>query len=581
MALQVPQLQRFQPQEASTIGRTETAVPQQAEAIAMQTKAATGLISEVADYQAKVEEHAIEQQASKFASDYEISRKVGLQKIKEIQGDPTPLYTDWENSGKDAQEKIFTDNPDLDPKLQQAIREKTTKIEYFLRDNAAVAHEVQRSKYNTEEAKRTSDLIKDRILDSAQFISNEPASLGKVQEQVNELKSHWLKWGEAEGYVTVKDGKQNISPVLIAQMKKETSDGLKNIVTTLSNDGKTDQAKQVLELFKDDFTADDTVKLNKHNTESEIDKAAWNNVFDAMKKYPNNPTMQRKALESLPTEIRAKAESHLSTRNERLKKERDLNSELALERGTKMFAKDEFISVDEMRSDPRYKNIISKMSDKDRKALEQHYFEPDVSSSSAMMEFTEALHNDTLVDWTPAKVLKVKSQLNRSDRALVDKTWNDLKTETNSEKREMVKSTTKMLAQELGLAKLVRVDAKGKGVDRKNQDKLLEIQNEWIQLTGDWKMGDTPDERLRNVQKFVASKKANEPFPGSDQGKRRFESAPVEKPKASPSAERPLTQQEKQEWIKKFIQLKKDGRRFDPAKDMDALKKFIQSGGKD
>ncbi len=587
MPVQIPSLNRIAPQEPGSFGKIDTSVTDTSKSTAAITQSAGSLINEYNDYQIKAEEHAIDLSSTKYNSDYELTRKVKLQKLKGLQGDPTAAYAEYEASAQKDMEDIIGAVPDASPRLQQAMREKMSKTNYTLRDNAAVAQESQRTVWDRNVTTTQGDLIKDRILDASQFITGkDPKTLSNLQAGINDYRDNLAKWGERNGLVTTdpKTGKQTYSPILEEEMKKGTSEALKNVVMSLNNVGKTDESKMVLDLFGNDINATTRTKLSDDHKDSVIHGAALTAVDQVRMKFKNDDD-QLKALDKFPADVREKAMNILNSQQAHKAAAKERASKQTFEEQTQNILKnkDQFLTVDDLRNDPAFKiaKASGRLDAKQIDALEEQVFAPKHTAPETQMRVYDQMSKGTLGKLSVGELNQMLLGANEDFRKKTLTRYENDISQSGAEKRQMISYMGTQLEKQMQAAGLVSKGDTGR-YSNSHQVKITEAYNKMLEDIDTMNPGTTQAEQLKYIREFVADSGKEgvfKKFPAPS----KFKAAPAKAPDVPAGATPPepnkvspfisLPTSEKAAWIKLYNQ-KNPGQPFNSkTSDMDKFRR--------
>jgi hypothetical protein len=294
--VQIPTLNRFEPQAPESNGQINTAVADTSKATGAIGQAAGSVINEVADYQAKVEQHAIETAAVSANNNYEVGERELLGQARKILGDPTDAYHKIDSERQARKDAIIAAIPNITPRMAQAMREKFSISDTNLREKQATQSSIQ---YETYKQKTFDDGIAMRgqgVLDASEGISsNAPVdengtntSLKPMTDQVSQIRKLVLDKAIMDGQATKdKDGNIALNDTVKLALLKATDGPVKDVVDTFNRSGKPELAKMVMDKFGDNMLSKTKAGLLLDHKESVIKVKAAGISEELLAKYPN------------------------------------------------------------------------------------------------------------------------------------------------------------------------------------------------------------------------------------------------------------------------------------------------------
>lgn len=590
MAIQLPSLNRISPQGPELSGRIDTNVANSAQATGQIAQSVSGVTNEVADYQEKVEEHAVQVAAIEAANKYEIQYRGALASAKKFQGDPSNIYSKIDEDSQKWQDDIIGENENASPRLQQAIREKITLANSSLRDKQATQHGLQYETYAKNITDSAVGLKAQGVLDSIETVSkDDPKSLIPAQIQIDDIKKLRVEEGRREGLVVTDDkGNENYSPILKMRILKDTSKSLKDAIISLNAAGKTDEAKMMMDKFGDDILSEDKTKLLGDHKDAQLQNKALSAVNDISYKY-KDPVDQMKALDKISDlSVREKAQGILHTQQTRIEQAKEMAGKQTYEDLSNYVRNKKYVTVDEMKSDPFVKQMLGKdrMSQKQIDSLEEQVDAPKRSDVTTRGKMYDLMIKGDLSKMSYGEIQANSTGLNTSDRNKLFARWESDTHQSEPEKKQMITYMGGRLEKELQAAGAISKEfGRYSNSDEVKRTKALDSMMETIDS---FPPGTSISEQDKWIRGYATSYLKGEVFKGLPQSK-KFESAPTPKQEAktseaapnpttaaSPQNTRQLTNDEKTQWLVKFRKV--NGRTFSP-KDGDNMQSFINSQG--
>ncbi len=597
MPVQIPTLERIAPQAPTSIGRTDTSVASPVQGDKAIEQAATGVVNEYADYQAKAEQHANEMIATKAANDFEVKKRMSLAELSKKQGDTTEDYNQLTKDSVDWQNQIV-EQYGKNTQLKNLINEKIQTRDYALRDRAATQQGAQYETYKKKVYDSAATLIGQGMMDTAQTIdAKNPDSLLELHNQVDRAKRNRIEQGQDAGLVAKKpDGSIIVSPITKAQILTDVSGHLTSVVKTLNSMGKTDEAKLVMDQFSDDIKGDDKAKLLTDHKESIVKQQALGAVQNIVTKY-KSPDEQMAATAKIPDlEVQQKARDFIATRTRQNEQAKDAAGKDMHDNMSKYvrdgISQGKWADLNAFRDDPFIKNAFSsgKMKQPQIDSLEQQFAAPKTSDPKAEMKIWNEITSGEFKNNSPEDLAQ---KLVGTSKPFRDKMMNKLISEqsaTGTQQNAILSQMHKKLDGVLYREKRpLDVSFYGDKIDPGEASKWHTlIDNDLSQNPEGLNMLKDPLKAGKYVEDFIADAKKNALFDPNAVAARqkayRFQSAP--KPKASdaaissstppPPAQAPLAPLDtigRKEWAQKFY--KATGRPFDASKgdDMDKFRR--------
>ena len=108
MPVQIPKLNRFEPQQTQSVGRSEVQAPNLAAIAQPQMNAVMGIAEQQVQYFQKQEDNAIDTAAKAAANEYNIYLNQELNKARQFQGDPTKVYAQFDEARAKKYDEILS-----------------------------------------------------------------------------------------------------------------------------------------------------------------------------------------------------------------------------------------------------------------------------------------------------------------------------------------------------------------------------------------------------------------------------------------------------------------------------------------
>lgn len=528
--VQIPQVDRFQPVDTPSIGRAEINVPNGQPMVAATANAIGSVINEADDYFTKVENHTINVKSTEAGLQYEAKLKSEAAKLKNIQGDPTKAYADFDEKTKEWQQEILDGQDNLSPKLERAIRERLAKVDMMQSAHRAVSQQIQFGKYRTAVRDGDVKLGQDGMLDAIDGVDvKDPKTFIPLKLQANRVQDAILDHAEATGLATKEVDEngvvhyKNIAPQTMELIKQRQSEGIRNVVATLNNTGKVDEAKKIMEDYNDVLTAPIKTKLMNDHKDAIVKNQAYAEVAKVDGLSPDD---QMARLDKLPEgDVKQKAKSILATNIRQDEQAKEIAGKQTFETASQYLRDKGFSTIDQMKNDPRVANWISsgRMNQKQIDALEEQVVAPKHSDPKVMGKLYDKMSDGSLSNMSYGELQDALAGASQKDRDKVTKRWEDGRSQTGAEKRQMTSYMGTRLKSEMQSAGVIGKNQFGKYTND-DEIKYTRAYDQMLDAIDTYKPGISQTEQNKYVQQFVIDMVKKQEFKGAQTDK--IKSAP-------------------------------------------------------
>jgi hypothetical protein len=617
MPVQVPKLNRFEPQQTPSVGRSELQLPNVPAIVQPQMNALMDLGEQQVKYFQKQEDNAIDTAAKAAANEYNIYLNNELNKARVFKGDPTAIYSQFDESSNTKYEEILNKNPNLSSRGKQFVAQalQETKDGYQMkRDTAWYGQYYDYDKNVTEVSAK---LKANNLMSVAGYIDpTKPETFRPMDALIRGITIDYQNHGEKFGAVTRDEaGNQMSTDEIKLKIGETVSSGLVATINNLNDSGRPDLADAVYTKYFDyiDVTKKDDVL--KSIREEERTLKALNIVPKVQGKSDEQVTaLLSKEFKDDP-KGRQKAEEAIDAESRRRKNRRDRISDQSYNSAfnivsARMQSDEPFSNVFEMeQAIKKQLKTITKPAQK--KALQEMVDKPGKSDMDVYQKNLGFVGSMGYVNMNESQLMENLQGLNEKHRNFFVGQWTKQRTETESAVRARVNSSWEILKDKLINTKVLPT-ADGK-LTQRGKDELARIQTKFYLSSNNFNKETSAvemeklrlqvyDEELKNKDakkpewqkkigewwdNFRGNKKTDEdraPYdlapnsplnPNTSRQVPKSTPAPITDKKTgavTPSTGAPLTKAEMQAGQAAFV--KEKGR---PIKDLNELKAYINA----
>lgn len=542
--VRLPTLERIGPQAPQSSGQMPTNVPENAHATAAVTEAIGTAGNQIADYQAKVEEHADEMTSQQAANDYSVLVRKDLAETRKYQGDPTSRYAQLDDNKKQYRDAVLAKYPNVSTRAKQLITEKLTHADFDLNDRQATQHGLQWELYNQQVGKDTTYLNKQTMLDKATTVDINPAKVDEFGLLITKMNNDIITNFGPGAYITDSKGETKLNPEVRARMLRASSDALGDTIRTLNTAGKTDASKTIMDKYGEFIDLDTMSKLSGEHKASVIEKQAiaLANQVQADPKYGGDPVLQLKALvvgkndsEDMGV-IKQKARAVLNSDIAGMKNAQESSDSMRvndttifLKGGINRKDKDgnilppKWSDINALRADKEFQARTKGLKQKDIDVLEAQYQNPKISDSEAVNKFHDLIMNQKLRGMTPGELQRNLVNIG-PERKAFEKKWEDANTETGADESKRDSFLYKELKEQMSAAELIPVSIAAD--DNDSQALYVGARNDLMDYSNTLPPKASQDELRKFVQGKVAAMVQGKKFTGANGAKKKLNTDP-------------------------------------------------------
>lgn len=434
MAIQIPPVQRFNPQAPQSVGRNDISVPNMAEANAPERQALDRLVDTGADYYINAQKAARKKElqakdikATDLQNQYELKYKAAQAQIGELKGDTTDYYKKLDDDSVQWQDEALSVAAE-DPELAQMVQAKLTRSNGRLYESRTVQQTKQYYSYQNDVVNGNIKLRRDGAMSASTFLDvKNPGTFAPMMSEIDAIEHARAQQGEMNGFPVTYEEVNGVrrpvyAPAVEAQIKADVGDTVIPMVKSLNAAGKANEAKAVIAQYDRWLNAEDKAKLTSENDEASVK----NRALDQLSKLGPNPTIdQINNLQGVGEDVKLKMRevNHTNSlhreRETNQKRDAIMSKEFQRVLGQQS-SKKPYVTVAEYRDSAEFKNAVQYLSPQNVKTLEDMVIEPSQSDPAAMTQLMTAYQNDELLTLSPQEQLKIRSKLAGRDRTTFD-----------------------------------------------------------------------------------------------------------------------------------------------------------------
>lgn len=585
MAVQIPKVDRFQPQQTPSVGRSELNAPNAAAIAQPQMNAVLSIAEQQTKYIQKQEDNAIDTAAKAAANDYHVYLNKELANARQYKGDPTFIYNQFDENSTKRYEEILNKNPNLSERGKAAVSAQLSEVATRYQLQKDTAYAAQYYDYDLGVTKASSKLKSQDISNLAGYIDpKNPKSFGAIDALINGISTDWNVHGEKfSAVVRDQNGQWVTSDPIKIEIGKDVSDGIVDAINVLNNSGRTDLADAMYARYHNyiDKSKKDNVAKSIKDTETDI---KIENL--AAQSYGKGPDQISKMIDkefANKPEAKKKAYAEIDSRQRQLDNMKDRVAEnnfkyLANQLFQQQNGPNPFNKVYDMEKDPKYKALLPTLKPNDRKNLHGLIVAPKDSNPNAVANYLNALKNDQLAGMPPEELVKLKGGLSKADGKNLETLWKRYNSPKTS--AEEIRSMNDLMGnlddqlQQVGyVKKITRDDGSTAGYSDKDQAKITAAINELTEQLDKLPPNLSYADRKKVLIEFAAKKKAAQAFT-ENKGWNLFGGSTTPPSASAPFAntETLADKESKSEAVRRFFRLNKRG-----PKDTKELEDFLKN----
>lgn len=501
---QIPQLERLSPVKTLPQNdRINMQVKDQGSQILNQTNTIADLGDKGAQMYQMYENDKIEQISNAAEMEYTKWNNDQLTKLKQIEGDPTAAYAEYDKAVTQKKADMIAARPDYGENVMTHVSGRLDKVI----GHQSIASDHQRGQqqeiYANNLFESTVKTKRDGLAVNAGYIQKgDPTSFSVFDQNVADIKATIAKNGIKKGTVTVlpddadskdyyiddtgKMVKVDMSPIAKSRFAKDLAEGVKGSLDVLISTGRIEEARELQTRYGGVLTPAQTMKIEAKYKSVGRKQEAYN-VLDSIKGLDEGSQVERieaiKDPELRSEALKIKDADDRRITNMRTRKEKVNYDTLGGHILEKMSSGQPYNGIADLEADPVYQQTIDNLSVKQKKAVHEMVDSPKDSDMKAVLKVQNLfLHDEdgqdiaTMSDQDFAESL---TGLSKSDRTYYSRKFFTERSQTDGERRAMNKSAGKILRDQLISSEIIVPRRDGKlGTD--DQQTLMNAQTNLI-----------------------------------------------------------------------------------------------------
>ena len=444
MAVTIPRLNPIQTAAPGSAGRLEVSAPNLLGATAPLREGLSAGLGDVADAYKELRKKELETKslkATEYATKYEQSAKLSLDKKSLLKGDPTQAYKEFDEELVNLEKSVY-EQVGEDPETQYFLREKIIKANGRISDTRNTNQTKQYYGWQKEVADSSVKLRQDNVAKNSQYLDvRNQMTFGSVQSQIDEIEGTRIAIAIQNGYDIKQVDEERTDPItgqkyrykgwdysnapaVESQIKADIGDAIIPTVKSLNAAGKIAEAKQLIKDQGRWLNAADLAKLTSDNDEANVKTQALALTAN-LKNKSGKAALDEIATSSVSDDIKFKAREIIDTRdrqdaNALERKRKDGERFLYTFVDERQNSKKPFATVAELKDSPEYKNVKDVLSPSALKAIEQRIEAPTVSDPKSLdamsASYRKGFVNNEGKPLTDAEFNNLLSGLKQEDR---------------------------------------------------------------------------------------------------------------------------------------------------------------------
>lgn len=519
MAVQIPKVDRFQPQQTPSVGRSELNAPNAAAIAQPQMNAVLSIAEQQTAYIQKQEDNAIDTAATAAANEYEIYLNKELVNARNFKGDPTSIYSQFDENSIKRFDEILNKNPNLSGRGRELVAAKLSGVASNYKIKKDTAYAGQYYEYDRDTTQVAAKLKAQGMMAASSYIDpTKKDSFRQMDALIRGIAIDYQNHGEKFGAVTRDEaGNQIATDAINVQIGETVSSGLVAAINNLNDSGRPDLADAVYVRYQkyiDAAKQDDVLKsirseertIKALNIVAKVQGKNEEEVEALLnKEFKDDPKGKKEASEAIDAEDRRR-----KNRKDRIS---DDSYNSAFDIVSRQMQSDEpFSNIFEMeQAIKKQLKTITKPSQK--KALQEMVDKPTKSDMDVYQKNLGFVGSMGYVTMSEGQLMENLQGLNEKHRTFFIGQWTKQRTETESAVRARVNASWENLQNKLIDTKVI--PTKDGKVTQRGREELARIQTKFYLSSNNFTKETSAVEmeklRLQVYDEEVKNKEAKKP----------------------------------------------------------------------
>jgi hypothetical protein len=429
MAVELPRVQRAQPQAPQNTPKLDITVPNIAEAAAPLTRAistTTEKVIEAEQFYQKKQQQVWDTKSTDINNQFERSLKSKLSEIKLKTGDVTKDFINYNKFAQKQHDELLSNYSDMDNEFKTLLSEKITNTYGRMNSFRDDQQYEQHFKFQNEASDGRVKLDVDNAFNKGMSLDvARPDTFMSFDAYIKRIEQTRVAQGDRTG-MTVRDKNgvpDYFSGPVGVQIRKDVGDVLIPLVTSLNSAGKVAEGKEIIDRYSDYLNAADKARLLNDNNESDVKNQAINKLVE-LKGLKGSDTLYLAdidAMKGISEPIRFKMkelnqiEEVKKTQEQDRKREKFLDAEY-VRLIDKQSSVNSYATDAEYINSPEGKNAAANTSPEQFERLRKVAFAPTKSSPSSTAMLNKGDSDGNLYKLSAEDRIKMYAGLSEEDR---------------------------------------------------------------------------------------------------------------------------------------------------------------------
>ena len=452
--VQIPTIQRMQPQNELSVGRIEVKPIDATKGQAGVNEAIGSLAETSIKIYAKYEEQSALLAAKAAGIEFhqyleaklEGDPSKGIAGIKHFQGDPTAVYQQFDTDSINKQVEIQARHGDSSLNTRSKVQQQLAAVSARFYDRKTVDFGNQITQYGIKTTAANGEILHQNTVNESGLLNSEKLdTIKKLDNNLQLIVGNVYDGAELLGLPT------NHPSVQFDAFSKR-SGAIVDTVKVLTDSKKLPEARMVMEKYQKAIDASQLPKVIEHLHKATIEEQGQKEFS----KVRNLPPKERfdKLNQIKDDEVRKEALENSNTFTRQIVTSDNRQQEMNFNEASNIVYNRErsgkrFLTVNQMEKDPQIKTIISSLDLGQVERLRKLVERPEKSDPKVEITLLNKISNGEMLGMTAEQLFKDSVGLNDSDRHTFRSWWHAINTDTESESRLRVNYTFPRIEAEL------------------------------------------------------------------------------------------------------------------------------------
>jgi len=497
----IPFLKKIQSSTAQAPNRLNVRVADQSESITSRTNAIADLTNEGIGLFTDIEDTKVDQQSKEAELEFDLFQTEELQKLRNVKGDPTGAYNQYELDATEKVDEILNKNPNSSERIKRNVARNFSKVEDASRVQILKQHGLQQEIYDQNLFEANLKLKQNKLpIFAGDVREGDQSSFNRFDQGVVDIRTDIAKRSVVNGTaekledddtskatITYLDneGKEvrvKMLPQAKARVVKELSSAITNSIKILIDSGKVNEAKMIRERYKEFIDPLNQARLTKLLEKSEKDRKAADLARDIVKLPPNQQAAAIQKVSDrdslLGREVLGIVSADTNRRNSNRRDKQNKNFDGLLGKVNQMRNAGTLHGISDLKATQEYKSMYPNLSAIQQQSIDETVTSPKKSDPKRLTRaYDILLGNDPTLNpltLTGTQITEIVTGLSATDKTRMSNKF--LSRQKNSSKITDVlfNRAAKRLKSRLVAMEILELDEFGRGIDD-DSEKLLQV----------------------------------------------------------------------------------------------------------